>query len=204
MPKPKLILASASKGRLGLLQSIGLIPDFILPMDIDESERPKELPKEVALRLATEKALAAASEIKDGIIIAADTVTCVGRKILPKALDDQTVKYCLSIMSGRRHKVYSGLSVIEKEDGKVSKQSSRVVESIIKYKRLTDDEIAYYLKTGEGVGKSGGTTIQGISQIFIEWMSGSYSNIIGLPLHELYLILNGFGIKLESLKAEMK
>ncbi|MCC2646826.1 MAG: maf [Rickettsiaceae bacterium] len=201
MQKPKLILASASKGRLGLLKSIGLLPDLILPMDIDESERPKELPKEVALRLATEKAIAASKEIEDGIIIAADTVTCVGRKILPKALDDQTVKYCLSIMSGRRHKVYSGLSVILKESGKVIKQSSKVVESIIKYKRLTKDEIAYYLKIGEGVGKSGGTTIQGISQIFIEWMSGSYSNIIGLPLHELYLILNGFGIKLESLKA---
>ncbi|MDF2965232.1 MAG: maf [Rickettsiaceae bacterium] len=199
----KIILASASKGRLGLLKTIGITPDQLLPMDIDETEKPKELPRDVALRLATEKAIAAAEKVSDGVIIAADTVTCVGRKILPKALDDNMVRSCLKAMSGRRHKVFSGLAVILKENNIIKKHSSKVVESIIKYKRLTDEEISFYLATNEGVGKSGGTTIQGFSQIFIEWMSGSYSNIIGLPLYELYIILNGFGIKMKDLtKAE--
>ncbi len=197
--RPKIILASASKGRLGLLEKLGIIPDQILHTDIDETEYKGELPKEVALRLAIAKAHAAAETITDGIIIAADTITCVGRKILPKALDNETVKYCLQTMSGRRHRIYSGLCVIMKKDNTRIKQTSRVVESIIKYKRLTEEEIAFYMQSKEGLGKSGGTTIQGLSQIFIEWMSGSYSNIIGLPLNELYLILQGFGVRLEHI-----
>lgn len=195
---PNIILASASQGRVNVLKNIGITPTQILPADIDETELPGELPGAVANRLAQAKAEAVAAKITDGIIIAADTVSAVGRKTLPKALDNAAVAECLRRISGRRHKVYTGLCVIWRVNNQTVKKIMRLDESIIKYKRLTAAEIAFYVDYGEGIGKGGGTTIQGISQIFIKWMSGSHSGIVGLPVHELYLMLKACGVELQN------
>lgn len=189
-----LILASASPNRVELLARIQIIPDQIIPADIDETEYPKEIPRKVAERLAYAKAHKVASMIEEGYIIGADTVAAVGRRILPKALDDDMVRSCLTLLSGRRHRLYTGVTVIKKENG-IIQERHRLVQTILKFKRLTDSEIELYIASKEGINKAGGYAIQGLVQAYIEYIGGSFSNVVGLPLCELRNMLISLGFK---------
>lgn len=191
-----LILASASPNRVELLARIGIVPNQILPADIDETEKPQELPRKVAQRLAYDKAHKIASILEEGYIIGADTVAAVGRRILPKALDDQMVRDCLKMLSGRRHRLYTGVTVIKKSKGMVEERH-QIVQTILKFKRLTDHEIEIYVKSSEGINKAGGYAIQGLVQAYIEYIGGSFSNVVGLPLCELKNMLTSLGYSME-------
>ena len=182
------ILASASPRRLDLLKQIGCIPTHVIPADIDETPLKGELPRALALRLAQEKAMALPPR-EDHFIIAADTVVAVGRRILPKAETNEDVVYCLDLMSGRSHTVFSGIAVrTPKGDLK-----SRVVSTKVKFKPLSKPEKAEYIASGEGIGKAGGYAIQGIADSYVTSINGSYSNIVGLSLYDIRAMLSGVG-----------
>ena len=188
-----IILASSSESRLKLLKSIGIFPEKIIPADIDETPLKKEKPANLASRLAREKAWKVASSVRNGYIIAADSVSARGTIILPKAQTDEEVRYCLKIFSGRRHNVYTGVTIVKMLDGEIVIQREKLVKTIVKIKRLTDAEIEAYVKSKEGIGKGGGLSISGIAQIFVSFVSNSYSNIIGLPLFETRNMLLSLG-----------
>jgi septum formation protein len=179
-----LILASASPRRLALLEQIGITPARILPADIDENIRPRELPRPHALRIATEKAETVAAREPNAIVLAADTVVSCGRQILPKAEDDATVTKCLNRLVGRRHTVTTAVALIAQ-----GKLRTRVVETKVAFRRLTTQEIAAYVATKEGLGKAGGYAIQGRAAAFVQLINGSYTNVVGLPLTETLLML---------------
>lgn len=183
-----LILASASPRRLDLLKQIGIIPTQVVPADIDETPLKSELPRVLALRLAREKA--SALPAFDGhFVLAADTVVAVGRRILPKAENEADVAYCLDLMSGRSHTVFTGLAL------RLPDQSvrSRVVGTRVRFKKLTSSEINSYILSGEGIGKAGGYGIQGLADSFVMGINGSYSNIVGLSLYDIRAMLSGAG-----------
>lgn len=192
MPKIPLILASQSPNRLALLEQIGLKPDKIIPADIDESEKKDELPRNLAKRLAEEKCEKVASEVESGYIIAADSVPCVGRRTLPKALTKEDIIYCLRLMNGRRHRLYTGVTIIKKDGDSFTKRS-KVVCSTIKWKRMTDKEIEEYASKDEGLNKAGGYSISASGEMYMEFISGSFSNIVGLPLFETRNMLTSLG-----------
>ncbi len=189
---PTLILASASPRRLDLLAQIGVTPDAVKPADINEEPMDGELPRGHALRLAQEKAAKVAGHNPDCIILAADTVVGVGRRILPKTKTPDQARTCLELMSGRGHRVFTGVAVI-KADGEMI---SRVVETRLKMKRLSAPEIQAYLDSGEWKGKAGGYGIQGRAGAFIPSLIGSYTNVVGLPLFETKNLLQGAGYPL--------
>lgn len=189
---PKLILASQSPRRLSLLAQIGVIPDAISPADINEDPIAGEVPRDHALRLAQEKSAKVAGHNPENIILAADTVVGVGRRILPKAETLEQAKYCLDLLSGRGHRVFTGVAVI-KADGDMI---SRVVETRLTMKRLSPTELNSYLESGEWEGKAGGYGIQGIAESYISKIIGSYSNVVGLPLFETRNLLQGAGYPL--------
>ncbi len=184
--------ASASPRRLDLLARIGVHPDTIVPADIDESVRPGELPRDHALRLAREKAEAVAASHPGDLVLAADTVVAVGRRILPKVEDEETLRQCMALLSGRRHRVLTGVAVAIPGTG----VRARVVETMIAIKRLSPDEIDYYASHGEWRGKAGGYALQGYGEVYVRHIAGSYSNVVGLPLAEARLMLKsaGYGI----------
>jgi septum formation protein len=184
-----LVLASGSSRRLELLRQIGIVPDRIDPPDIDETPRRGELPAKHAMRLAVEKAEAVRPRHPGAYILAADTVVACGRRILPKALDESSARRFLALLSGRRHRVYGALALVS-PDGRLS---CRRVTSLVAFKRLTEAELALYLKTGEWRGKAGGYAIQGRAAALVSWISGSYSNVVGLPLYETAQLLFGRG-----------
>ncbi len=188
-----LILASASPARLSLLEQVGIMPDYVIPSDIDEIELPKETPQQMARRLSYEKAMAVSNNFDEGIIIGSDTVPVVGRRIMRKAQNAEDVRESLQLLSQRRHQVYTGVCVIRKDSSGLRKLQ-RVVKSIVKFKKLSEQEIDYYCKTGQGIGKAGGYTLTGHAESFVVFLSGSFSNIIGLPLFETVNMLNSFGI----------
>jgi septum formation protein len=185
----KLILASASPRRLDLLRQIGIEPDLIDPAEIDESPLKAEPPAKHALRLAQGKAGAVAARQPGAFVLAADTVVACGARILPKAEDEATAKRCLELISGRRHRVYGGIALI----GPDGRSAARVAESTVIFKRLNRLEIAAYLASGEWHGKAGGYAIQGRAAAYIRFMSGSYSNIVGLSLYDTRQMLTGLG-----------
>ena len=193
--RPKLVLASSSPRRLALLQQIGIEPDELLPADIDETPKRSELPRTLAARLAKEKARAAAAiahkreELANGHVLAADTVVAVGRRILPKCelMDEATD--CLRLLSGRTHRVYTGVTLITPRGA----ERHRLVETRVRFKRLSHDEIEAYLASGEWRGKAGGYAIQGLAGAFPVKIVGSYTNIVGLPLNETMGLLTGEG-----------
>ncbi|MFC3675291.1 Maf family protein [Ferrovibrio xuzhouensis] len=187
-----LVLASASPRRRDLLAQIGVTPAEILPADLDETPRKDELPRQLAARLAADKAAAVAALRPDALVLAADTVVALGRRILPKAEDAAAVRRCLALLSGRRHRVLTGL-VLQHPDGR---RQSRVAETVVRFKRLSEAEIAGYVTGGEGIGKAGGYAIQGRAAAFVPWIGGSYSNVVGLPLAETAQLLGGFGYPL--------
>jgi len=184
-----LILASASPRRRDLLRQVALAPDMIDPADIDESPRRGELPGKHALRLAEEKARTVAGRHPGAFILAADTVVACGRRILPKADDEATARHCLELLSGRRHRVHGGIAVVTPGNRLVS----RHVETIVTMKPLQEAEISRYLASGEWQGKAGGYAIQGLAALFVRYIGGSYSNVVGLPLHETAALLSGLG-----------
>jgi septum formation protein len=188
------ILASSSPSRLNLLSRIKIIPDQIISADINEDPIKGELPNKLSARLASSKADEVIVKIPEGYLIAGDTVACVGRNILPKAIDDDLVRYCLNKISGRRSRLYTSVCVIKKQDGQITKRLKTVC-SILKFKRLTKDEIEYYVQSKEGLDKAGGYAVEGIAGSFLEFISGSYSNIVGLPLFETRNMLISVGFK---------
>jgi septum formation protein len=186
---PPLVLASASPRRLDLLRQIAIVPAKVDPADVDESPRPGELPSPHALRLAEAKAALVAGRHPGCFVLAADTVVACGRRILPKAEDSRTARRCLTLLSGRRHHVHGGVCVITPA-GKVL---SRVVDTVVIFKRLDEGELDAYLASGEWEGKAGGYAIQGLAATLVRYVSGSYSNIVGLPLFETAAMLKGAG-----------
>lgn len=187
MSLPNLVLASASPRRLALLTQIGIVPDRVISPDIDETPRRDELPRLYAQRLARVKA--AAVEAPGCCVLAADTVVAAGRRILPKADDATQARRCLDLLSGRRHRVLTAV-VLAAPDGRTTE---RLVESVVTFARLSPAEIEGYLATGEWQGKAGGYAIQGRAASFIRFISGSYSNVVGLPLYETAQLLRGCG-----------
>nr|WP_277622823.1 nucleoside triphosphate pyrophosphatase [Sphingomonas telluris] len=185
----RLVLASASPRRLDLLARIGAVPDAVVPADIDESVPPGELPRQHALRLAREKAAAVAASEGDALVLAADTVVAVGRRILPKVEDEATLRACMKLLSGRRHRVLTGVALAVPGRG----IRKRLGETMIAMKRLSDEEIDYYAGHGEWRGKAGGYALQGYGEVYVRHLAGSYSNVVGLPLGETRLLLKGAG-----------
>jgi septum formation protein len=186
-----LILASESPRRLALLAQAGIRPDAVLPAAIDESVLKNELPRVHALRLAIEKARRVESEWsgKPAFVLAADTVVAVGRRILPKAGDDAEVRACLKLLSGRRHQVITAVALISPQ----KKLRTRIAMTRVSLLRLTDEEIGTYVESREGVGKAGGYAIQGRAEALVKEISGSYSNVVGLPLALTVALLKGAG-----------
>ncbi|WP_085908572.1 Maf family protein [Kiloniella majae] len=184
------VLASGSPRRRDLLVQLGLKPDVIEPADIDETPKKRELPLDYAKRISLEKAALVATRHEDAFVLAADTVVAVGRRILPKAEDEIDARDCLSLLSGRRHRVLTG-HVLVLPNGEVRK---KVVTTAVKFKRLHQSEIDAYIASGDWQGKAGGYAIQGGASAFIPWISGSYTNVVGLSLPEVtnMLVGNGF------------
>lgn len=186
--RPRLILASASPRRLELLAQVGIRPDATLPADIDETPLPRELAGACALRLAAAKAEAIPA---DGVVVlAADTVVAVGRRLLGKPADAAEAEAFLRLLSGRRHQVVTGVAV--RAGGRTR---TRSVETAVRFKQLDRTEIAAYLASGEWRGKAGGYAIQGRAGALVPWIGGSYSNVVGLPLTETLNLLAAAGIR---------
>jgi septum formation protein len=186
-----LVLASASPRRLELLRQIGIEPDRIDPAAIDETPRRGEEPAAHALRLAEAKALAVIPRHPGSYVLAADTIVACGRRILPKTEDEASARHCLELLSGRRHRVHSGVALIDP----AGRLTLRRVDSRVAFKRLHETEISAYLRCGEWRGKAGGYAIQGRAAALICWVSGSYSNVVGLPLFETAQLLSGRGYR---------
>lgn len=186
-----LVLASESPRRVALLAQAGITPDAILPAAIDEAVLKGEQPRAHAQRLAAEKARKVESEWngKPAFILAADTVVAVGRRILPKAKDDQEVLACLKLLSGRRHQVITAVALVT-PDGKLR---LRVAQTRVSLLKLSEAQIRTYVESREGVGKAGGYAIQGRAEALIKEISGSYSNVVGLPLALTVGLLQGCG-----------
>ena len=193
--RPRFVLASGSPRRLALLAQIGVEPDAVIPADIEETPRRNESPRALAQRLAAEKATIAAAvarkrpELNPAITLAADTVVCVGRRILPKCEIHDEAEDCLSLLSGRAHRVFTGLTIVTRLGG----QRSRLVETRVRFKRLSRAEMNAYLASGEWRGKAGGYAIQGLAGAFVLRVIGSYSSVVGLPLAETAGLLTGEG-----------
>ncbi len=190
----RLVLASASPRRLALLQQIGIEPDALLPADIDETPRKAEPPRELARRLARTKLAAAEAALRAEAsgtrtwLLAADTVVAVGRRVLPKAEVPDEAADCLRLLSGRQHRVFTAVCLLSPKG-----RRERIVESRVRFKRLSGREIEGYLASGEWRGKAGGYAIQGLAGTFVIKLVGSYSNVVGLPLYEAVSLLGGEG-----------
>ena len=189
--KQTLVLASASPRRLDLLGQIGLQPDLTLPADLDETPLPKEPPRRLALRLAQAKASVVAAQAPESFVLAADTVVALGRRVLGKAEDETEARAWLQLLSGRAHRVFTGVAVIAPS----GRRATRIGEARVRFKRLTEREIEGYLATGEWRGKAGAYAIQGRAGGFVIEVQGSYSAVIGLPLYETRMLLEGLGYR---------
>jgi septum formation protein len=193
--RPKLVLASGSPRRLSLVNQIGIEPDALRPADIDETPKRGELPRAYATRLARTKAEAALGmvriddDLRGSYILAADTVVGVGRRILPKAELLDEAAQCLRLLSGRNHRVHTAICLVTPKEA----FRQRYVETRVRFKRLSEQDIEAYLASGEWRGKAGGYGAQGIAGGFLVKLVGSYSNIVGLPLYETLTLLGGEG-----------
>jgi len=193
--RPKFVLASGSPRRLALVNQAGIEPDALKPSDVDETPKRGEIPRAYANRLAKEKAQVALDnvrlddELRGAYILAADTVVAVGRRILPKAELLDEAQQCLRLLSGRNHRVYTSICLVTPRES----FRQRLVETRVRFKRLSSEDIESYLACGEWRGKAGGYAAQGIAGTFIVKMVGSYSNVVGLPLYETMTLLDGEG-----------
>ena len=188
---PTLILASSSPRRRDLLARLGVEPARIASPDIDETPRKGEVPRVYALRMAEQKAVAV-PRASGEIVVAGDTTVAAGRRILQQATDADMQRGFLTLLSGRRHHVLSAVAVID-GDGRLR---SRICDSIVRFKRLSPEEMESYIESGEGLGKAGGYAIQGRAEALIDWMAGSHSGVIGLPLYETRSLLRASGYPL--------
>src|SRR5690349_22858525 len=193
--RPKLVLASGSPRRVTLINQAGIEPDSLRPTDVDETPQRGELPRACANRLARAKAEAALAlvrvdeELKGSYILSADTVVAVGRRILPKAELLDEAAQCLRLLSGRNHRVHTAICLVTPKET----FRQRYVETRVRFKRLSEQDIEAYLASGEWRGKAGGYAAQGIAGGFVVKLVGSYSNVIGLPLYEILTLLGGEG-----------
>ena len=200
VPRPKLVLASASVRRLALLQQIGIEPAALLPTDIEETPQRGELPRTLAARLAHEKAARAQAvaagrpELAGVYLVAADTVVSVGRRILPKCEIRDEAEDCLRLLSGRAHRVHTGISLVTP----TGVERQRLVETRVRFKRLSRLDLEAYLESGEWRGKAGGYAIQGRAGLFVLKLVGSYSSVVGLPLYETGALLGGEGFPVHA------
>lgn len=184
-----LILASASPRRLQLLDQIGIVPAQVIPAEVDETPLPKELPAQQAKRVAVDKAEAIAQDHPNSFILAADTVVGCGRRILPKAESEAEARKFLTLLSGRRHRVYGGVCLIAPN----GRRSVKVVQTAVVFKPLSKGEIDAYIAGDEWRDKAGAYAIQGKAAVFVRQVVGSYSNVVGLPLFETNAMLRGLG-----------
>lgn len=189
----KLILASSSPRRVDLLAQIGITPDAILPADIDETPIKGELPRDLCVRLARQKAEKIAAQNAGAIILGADCVVAAGRRVLDKPKDEEDARQTLETLSGRRHSVYGGLCVIDAQ-GNIR---TRLCETKVTFRRLSEEEISAYVAGRDWEGKAGGYAIQGVAATFAKFISGSHSNIIGLSLYDAAAMLKTAGYKME-------
>jgi septum formation protein len=198
--RPKLVLASGSPRRLALVNQAGIEPDALQPADIDEMPLKGELPRACANRLARSKAEAALAsvrldeELRGSYILAADTVVAVGRRILPKTELLDEAAQCLRLLSGRSHRVHTGICLVTPKEA----FRQRLVETRVRFKRLSKDDLEAYLASGEWRGKAGGYAVQGLAGTFVVKMVGSYSNVVGLPLYETVSLLGGEGFPVHA------
>ena len=190
-PAHALVLASASPRRRDLLAQIGLIPDAVRAAEIDETPLKNELPRDLAQRLANAKALAVAAAVGGDFVLAADTVVARGRRILPKTETEAEARACLTLLSGAAHRVYT--AVVAVAPG--GRSAARLVETRVRFKRLSPQDIAGYLASGEWRGKAGGYAVQGLAGRFVIALHGSYSAVVGLPLYETASLLEGLGYR---------
>ncbi|MCE2927843.1 MAG: Maf family nucleotide pyrophosphatase [Rickettsiales bacterium] len=186
--RSNLVLASASPRRLALLRQIGIVPDQVIPAEIDETPKKLEVPLDYVRRMAREKAQRVAAMHPESLILAADTVVACGRRILAKADNDRQARECLERLSGRRHRVMTAVAIIS--GGKIKEKT---VMTQVRFRRLSKADIEHYIASGEWAGKAGGYAIQGQAEAFIPWISGSYSNVVGLPLSETAAMLRAYG-----------
>jgi septum formation protein len=184
----RLVLASASPRRLELLERIGVVPDAVLATHVDETPGKTELPTDYARRMAAKKAAAAAAG-PEALVLAADTVVAVGRRILPKAESEAQARLCLKLLSGRRHRVHSAVTLVS-PDGSAR---HRLSTTLVVFKRLSGEELAAYLASGEWRGKAGGYAIQGSAEALVRTLQGSHSGVMGLPLYETRMLLRSAG-----------
>ncbi len=182
-------MASASPRRLALLRQADIEPDLISAATVDESPRKAELPGPLARRLAEAKVETVASEHRCGFVLGADTVVAVGRRILLKPAEAAEARRCLELLSGRRHRVLTAIAVAAPG----GERRCRLVTSRVGFKRLDEAEIRWYLASDEWRGKAGGYAIQGRAARFVCWLSGSYTNVVGLPVFETVALLQGLG-----------
>lgn len=191
--RPVLVLASESPRRKALLAQAGIEPDAVRAPAIDETPQKGEAPRLYAMRMAAAKADAIAANwdwaASPALILAADTVVACGLRILPKAADDDEVRRCLTLLSGRRHRVMTAICLVASQNRKIS----RLVTTAVAFKRLSADEVESYVSSREGIGKAGGYAIQGRAETFVRMINGSYSNVVGLPLRETIGLVKGCG-----------
>lgn len=187
----QLVLASASPRRLDLLGQIGIIPDRVVPAELDEVPMDRELPRDLARRLAVAKAQAVAHRMPGSFVLGADTVVASGRRLLPKAESETVARACLQRISGRRHRVYGGVALVDPQGTTVY----QVVSTAVIFKRLSSDDIEGYLASGEWRDKAGAYAIQGMAAAFVRMVIGSYTNVVGLPLLETLALLTGKGFR---------
>jgi septum formation protein len=202
---PKLVLASASPRRLVLLEQVGITPDLLYPTDVDEEPQRRESPRRLSLRLAAAKADAARSAHlvrgfkEPTFIIAADTVVGLGRRSLPKPADPDEAVDCLRLLSGRSHWVYSSITVVDPKGN----AQHRCVETKVRFKRLSREDIETYVTSEEWRGKAGGYAIQGRAGAFVRYLSGSHAAVVGLPLYETISLLEGAGYPVHKVWAQL-
>ncbi|MGB7419339.1 MAG: Maf family nucleotide pyrophosphatase [Erythrobacter sp.] len=185
-----LTLASASPRRRDILARLGIVPNAVIAADIDETPEKDERPRDHALRMGREKALAVAGE---GHVLAGDTVVAAGRRILPKTESEDEARRCLNLLSGRRHTVLSSV-VLKAPDGSMRE---RLSETIVRFKSLSREEVDAYLAGGEWRGKAGGYAIQGAAEGLVQWIRGSHSGVMGLPLYETRALLKAAGFAID-------
>ncbi len=187
--RPRLILASESPRRRDLLKQIGIVPDKIISPHVDETARPQEKPAALAGRLAEAKARAIAASAPGCLVLGADTIVACGRRVLPKSADADDARRSLTLLSGRRHRVFGGVCI----SGGDAQARHRLVTTIVSFKRLEAGEIEQYIASDEWRGKAGGYAVQGRAAVFVDKIIGSYSNVVGLPLFETAALLHGLG-----------
>jgi septum formation protein len=186
---PKIVLASSSPRRVKLLKQLGVTFEVVEPVGVHEED--DGVPEEVVLRNAQAKADHVASKVDEGIVIGADTIVVLGDTIIGKAMTDQEATEMLTALQGRTHRVLTGLAVV---DASSKRTETDVVETVVTFQPLTEDEVARYVASGEPLGKAGGYAVQGLGAVIVEEVHGCFYNVVGLPLYKLSMLLETFGV----------